>query len=560
MRSPRTARTERPTRHLLARLAGAAAAVGALLALLSPAASAGTFEVEICTPQSLGQPGIVMQEDPGTAGIVNRECSTPPVGGLLQGSGGFSRLTGGVRWSLDSAPNTTILFLRAVRTLSEPSTWDSGLVWNLAAGPNEETTLEHAVADGSPLPANGPVFYAVESSSLTSHLFCPKAECEGKALTVRLSELVARMEDDFAPELAAAPGGSLLAGGPLRGAKAITFNAVDKGAGISDLKVLLDGTEIVSTLPDNNGGRCARPFVFVEPCVLSLSGSIPVDTETLPDGRHEVRLAVLDPANNQTLSAPFSIVIHNAPSLTQAPALSGAAKVGGELTSTAGAWEGAPTSFAYQWLRCPASVTAAAAGAQCTPIPGATAPRYSPADADVFKRDIARVTATNAHGSESAFSNPSDVVPDAAGRTAPDTTAPVLSAVSLSRARFRVGRAATALSAAVRRVGAGTVLRFTSSEDGQLSVAIERALPGRVGPKRTCQPLRGRARGRRCAIYRSAGALSRELHAGPGRIPFSGRIGARRLAPGRYRMTLTASDAAGNVSVPARLPFTILPN
>jgi hypothetical protein len=557
MRSPQTARTERPARPLPARLAGAAAAVGALLALLSPAASAGTFDVEVCTPQSLGQPGIVMQEDPGTLGIVNRECSTPPVGGLLQGNGGFSRLTGGVRWFLDAAPNTTILSLRAVRTLSDPSTWDSGLVWNLAAGPNEEFMLEHAVADGSPLPTNGPVFYAVESSTLTSHLFCPKAECEGKALSVRLSEVIARMEDDFAPELAAAPGGSLLAGGPLRGTKAITFSVLDKGAGISDLKVLLDGKEIISTLPDTNGGRCARPFVFVQPCVLSLSGSIPVDTETLPDGRHEVRLAVLDPANNQTLSAPVTIVIHNAPSLTQAPVLSGAAKLGGELTVTPGAWEGVPTSFAYQWLRCPASVVTTAAGALCTPIPGATAPRYSPAAADVFQRDIARVTATNAHGSESAFSNPSGIVPDAAGRTAPDTTAPVLSAVSLSPARFRVGRASTALSA--RRAGAGAVLRFTSSEDGQLSVAIERALPGMVGPKRVCQPRRGRAGGRRCTLHRSAGALSRELHAGPGRIRFSGRVGAKRLVPGRYRMTLTATDAAGNASAPARVQFTVLP-
>jgi hypothetical protein len=38
---------------------------------------------------------------------------------------------------------------------------------------------------------------------------------------------------------------------------------------------------------------------------------------------------------------------------------------------------------------------------------------------------------------------------------------------------------------------------------------------------------------------------------------FSGRIARRRLAPGRYRMTLTATDAAGNASAPKRLSFTV---
>ena len=39
---------------------------------------------------------------------------------------------------------------------------------------------------------------------------------------------------------------------------------------------------------------------------------------------------------------------------------------------------------------------------------------------------------------------------------------------------------------------------------------------------------------------------------------FSGRIGKRRLAPGRYRFVVTAIDAAGNRSAPRTISFTIL--
>ena len=39
---------------------------------------------------------------------------------------------------------------------------------------------------------------------------------------------------------------------------------------------------------------------------------------------------------------------------------------------------------------------------------------------------------------------------------------------------------------------------------------------------------------------------------------FSGRIGKRRLAPGRYRFVVTAIDAAGNRSAPRTISVTIL--
>jgi hypothetical protein len=48
--------------------------------------------------------------------------------------------------------------------------------------------------------------------------------------------------------------------------------------------------------------------------------------------------------------------------------------------------------------------------------------------------------------------------------------------------------------------------------------------------------------------------------AGAHRLRFRGRFDLRHpLRPGRYRMTLTARDAAGNVSAPDRARFRLLP-
>lgn len=117
-----------------------------------------------------------------------------------------------------------------------------------------------------------------------------------------------------------------------------------------------------------------------------------------------------------------------------------------------------------------------------------------------------------------------------------DRTAPALRRASLTRKRFIVGKARTALAAAAKATG-GTVLRFASSEAGTLSIAIAKA-------KKGAKPI---------------ATLRRSISAGAGRVPLSGRIGKKPLRPGRYRLTLSARDAAGNISAPVVLPFTVLP-
>jgi hypothetical protein len=141
-----------------------------------------------------------------------------------------------------------------------------------------------------------------------------------------------------------------------------------------------------------------------------------------------------------------------------------------------------------------------------------------------------------------------------------DRIAPTLSHLSLTNTRFKVGRAATAVKArsffraikAKRRPAArtGTILRFSLSEKAALSITISRITtlgrkPGSKKPPRV--------------VVKKVGTLARANgRFGTNLVAFSGRIGKQRLAVGRYRLAITATDAAGNRSEQKTTTFTIV--
>ena len=113
-----------------------------------------------------------------------------------------------------------------------------------------------------------------------------------------------------------------------------------------------------------------------------------------------------------------------APVNTVEPAITGFAAVGQTLKTSDGTWDGSPTSFTYQWLRCPAS-GGAGNGSDCAVIGGATTNSYVPATGDVGFTLRAQVTAINADGQTTATSNPTAVVAAQAGP--PNTSPPTIS-------------------------------------------------------------------------------------------------------------------------------------
>ena len=100
------------------------------------------------------------------------------------------------------------------------------------------------------------------------------------------------------------------------------------------------------------------------------------------------------------------------PNSTAEPRISGSPVVGRTLTASQGSWSGAPTSFAYQWVRCPRD-GGLPSGANCAAIGGATTTQYIVATADVGFRLRVRVTASNADGSATVASNATSRVPAA---------------------------------------------------------------------------------------------------------------------------------------------------
>jgi hypothetical protein len=123
------------------------------------------------------------------------------------------------------------------------------------------------------------------------------------------------------------------------------------------------------------------------------------------------------------LSSAGSASTKAVPSNTVLPAITGTAAVGQTVTTSDGTWNGSPTSFTYEWLRCPSS-GGAADGSNCATI-GVTTNSYVVASGDVNFTLRSRVTAVNSDGQAKAVSNATSIVVAQAGP--PNTAPPTIS-------------------------------------------------------------------------------------------------------------------------------------
>jgi Bacterial Ig domain len=538
--------------------------VAASCALVSPRASAGTYDVKLCLSGSGGLDTI----DNASFAIASGCSATTP--GVIVSSTPNSAPTGSLTWLLSAPPDTTIHGISARRHFFD--TWDStvnDMRWTVqdSNGHVLDSFVSQQVfpQDGVKLlPGDVDVSYDASGASfVTGTLAClaPSGQvCRSFGLGVSLTGAVATLVDNGAPATPTV-GGSLHSGATVSGAQTVTYDTSDKGGGITEVDLLVDGQQ-VGSVAVSNGGRCQTPYVVKVPCVLFQSGPMTLDTTQLSEGVHTVTVVARDVAGNVSGPDGFSQVeVRNTPVSVAPPALSGAAVVGGRLTTTTGQWDPSPTVFHFTWLRCPASVTSPSGAAGCAPILGALDTSfYAPAGADAGQRIMVKVVAQNTTAPHAnpvtVFSAPSAIVPAPSGPPhggpppGADRTPPALSALSLSRTRFRAPAKGTA-----------SLLRLTTSEAARLTVAIERALPGKQAKRagRTvCTAVRTPVKRGRCTIYKRATTLTASIAAGHAGVALSGRVGARKLAPGAYRVTVAARDAAGNASAARRLAFTVL--
>jgi len=253
------------------------------------------------------------------------------------------------------------------------------------------------------------------------------------------------------------------------------------------------------------------------------------------------------------------------------PKIVGDPYVGETLAGNVGAWKDPTTTFLKRWMRCDADGTGCTyiqKEASTDPEDGSTY-LVRPGDlgyriklelqADV-NNDLADDGLDN-HLPHSVYKEPiSEVVtyrpvpvttppppPPGGGTTTPppDKLAPVITSLSLTKTKFVAGK--------------GTTFVLKLSERSTLRIVITKATKGRKVGKRCVKQTRKNRKRKRCTYQKKITTITRRNQA-PGivRIPFSGKVGKRKLKPGTYRATVTSTDAAGNVSKAVTILFRIV--
>jgi hypothetical protein len=115
-------------------------------------------------------------------------------------------------------------------------------------------------------------------------------------------------------------------------------------------------------------------------------------------------VAINSSGNASATSGPSAVVLIAPPANTAPPAVSGPPVQSQALSASTGGWMNSPTTYTYQWLQCDST------GAGCTLIKGAIASSYVPGPGDDGHALRVIVTATNATGTTSATSFPTEAI------------------------------------------------------------------------------------------------------------------------------------------------------
>jgi hypothetical protein len=253
-------------------------------------------------------------------------------------------------------------------------------------------------------------------------------------------------------------------------------------------------------------------------CVDVANGTQKTYTLVEADAGHTMRVRVTATnadGSSSARSAQTAQVVaatsNAAPKNTAPPTVSGTARSGQQVTADPGSWTGSPTSFAYQWQRCDADVVS------CSNIIGATAKTYGIQNGDVGYRLRVRVTARNAKGSTTAMSALTAIV------------APV-TVIRNHRPSVMILR--------VQFTGATVYATFRVCDDSFKNLAI-RETDSRPGKRSYTRRFATLVPPRPCGVY------TRHW------LPVT-----RFRGPGRYTLTLRATDKSGLTSLPARRTFS----
>ncbi|MEA2427945.1 MAG: hypothetical protein QOF37_1573 [Thermoleophilaceae bacterium] len=105
----------------------------------------------------------------------------------------------------------------------------------------------------------------------------------------------------------------------------------------------------------------------------------------------------------------------------------------------------------------------------------------------------------------------------------------------------------------------GATLSFLASDQGVTRFTVQRSSRGyRSGHRCVTRKPHGKAKPRRCTLYRSVGSFNSTTSAGSHHLHFTGRVRNRPLAVGRYRLQALETDLDGHKGKPANRSFRIV--
>jgi hypothetical protein len=148
--------------------------------------------------------------------------------------------------------------------------------------------------------------------------------------------------------------------------------------------------------------------------------------------------------------------------------------------------------------------------------------------------------------------------PPGGGGGGADTVAPAFLALTQANSVWALDRTGPSEPSATRKVKRGTQFDYTLSENARVIFKIERALPGRRVGGRCRKARRSNRRKRRCTRWVLFGSFAQQGFVGGNVKTWSGKIGKRKVRPGRHRVTFLATDGAGNASGPKSLRFRVV--
>lgn len=141
--------------------------------------------------------------------------------------------------------------------------------------------------------------------------------------------------------------------------------------------------------------------------------------------------------------------------------------------------------------------------------------------------------------------------------TGPGPGVPRFTGVFESARRWRLGNALPRIARA-RRLPIGTTFGFKINESVRMGLAFTQTTPGRRSGHRCVVQNKRNKHKPRCTRTVTAATLTFTVGVGIHRVRFQGRVSRRRtLAPGRYTLIMTATNAAGQRDR-AKLTFTIV--